>query len=221
MSVRTDGGSGNVVRHSAFEGGNNSSSGSYAVLGQYPIQLVYCKMSASSNNNLGGTTSAIRLDHGSGNSYIDHVDVLGTHGIGIYQHGAGTTYVRNSIIAAGNTGETTEAILQDGGTITVSNSISVRNNVGGDVWGGTVTDGGNNITQATLNRSAGKDLAAVLYTYAAYPGDYYGRKIYGAGPDIGAIEFEDVSPGSWFFEFFSPPILNLCASTNAACYIQP
>lgn len=69
--------------------------------------------------------------------------------------------------------------------------------------------------------SPAKDTGAVLYTYAAHPGDYYGRKIYGAGPDIGAVEYEDHTPGGWFFEFFMPTIMKLCASTNAACYIQP
>lgn len=71
------------------------------------------------------------------------------------------------------------------------------------------------------SNSPAKDAGAVLYTYAAHPGDYYGRKIYGDGPDIGAVEYEDHTPGGWFFEMFMPLVMKLCASTNAACYTQP
>jgi len=68
--------------------------------------------------------------------------------------------------------------------------------------------------------SPAKDKGAVLYPYAAHPGDYYSRKIYGAGPDIGAVEYEDHTPGGWFFEMFTSLVMKLCASTNAACYTQ-
>lgn len=78
-----------------------------------------------------------------------------------------------------------------------------------------------NAAYGLAGNSPAKDAGAVLYTYAAHPGDYYGRKIYGAGPDIGAVEYEDHTPGGWFFEMFTPLIMKLCASTNAACYTQP
>jgi len=69
--------------------------------------------------------------------------------------------------------------------------------------------------------SPAKDAGAVLYTYAAHPGDFIGAKVYGSAPDIGAYEYQDHTFGGWFFEMFIPTIFNLCASTNANCYTQP
>lgn len=223
VSVRTDGGSGNIVQHSAFEGGNNSSAGSFALYAQHPIRLIYCLFLASTTNSIGGTQAAIRLDHSSGNVYLDHVTLVDPLARGIYQHGAGTTYVRNSVIFGGSD----DVILRDGGSITVSNTISVKPS--GDVWVGTVTDGGGNSTVTSFEHvnggipghSPAKDAGAVLFTYAAHPGDFIGAKVYGAAPDIGAYEYQDHTFGGWFFEMFIPTIFNLCASTNASCYTQP
>jgi len=78
-----------------------------------------------------------------------------------------------------------------------------------------------NAAYGLADNSPAVDSGAVLYPYASHPGDRYGRKIYGNGPDIGAVEYEDHTPGGWFFEFFMPTIMKLCASTNAACYTQP
>jgi hypothetical protein len=71
------------------------------------------------------------------------------------------------------------------------------------------------------SNSPAKDAGAVLYTYAAHPGDFIGAKVYGSAPDIGAIEYKDHTFGGWFFDLFIPTIFNLCASTNANCYTQP
>ena len=78
-----------------------------------------------------------------------------------------------------------------------------------------------NDSYGLAGNSPAKDAGAVLYTYAAHPGDFIGAKVYGSAPDIGAIEYKDHTFGGWFFEMFIPTIFNLCASTNANCYIQP
>jgi len=76
-------------------------------------------------------------------------------------------------------------------------------------------------TYGLQSNSPAKDAGAVLYTYAAHPGDFIGAKVYGSAPDIGAYEYQDHTFGGWFFEMFIPTIFNLCASTNANCYTQP
>jgi hypothetical protein len=72
-----------------------------------------------------------------------------------------------------------------------------------------------NSAYGLAGNSPAKDTGAVLYTYAAHPGDYLGHKIYGAGPDIGAIErVKLVEDGP----FGVRP--KKCRATNAACYTQ-
>jgi len=107
------------------------------------------------------------------------------------------------------------------------NTANVQKDVGGsfsneDLGTGEITT--NPLLNATYGIPANspvKDAGAVLYTYAAHPGDYLGAKVYGSAPDIGAIEYKDHTFGGWFFEMFIPTIFNLCASTNASCYTQP
>jgi len=71
-----------------------------------------------------------------------------------------------------------------------------------------------NAAYGIAGNSPAKDKGAVLYTYAAHPGDYYGRKIYGDGPDIGAVEKKV------FFEDFLDIIFKKCATTDSSCYTQ-
>jgi hypothetical protein len=63
--------------------------------------------------------------------------------------------------------------------------------------------------------SPAKNAGVPLWTYAAYPGDYLGNKIYGSAPDIGAVEKKQ-------FIFDEDEMIGKkCKSTNAACYVQP
>jgi hypothetical protein len=63
--------------------------------------------------------------------------------------------------------------------------------------------------------SPARNAGTSIWTYAAYPGDFYGNKIYGSAPDIGAVEKKQ-------FIFDGDEMLpKKCKSTNAACYVQP
>jgi len=70
-------------------------------------------------------------------------------------------------------------------------------------------------TYGISGTSPAKNAATPLWTYAAYPGDYYGNKIYGSAPDIGAIERKQ-------FLFDGDDMIGKkCKSSNTACYNAP
>ena len=59
------------------------------------------------------------------------------------------------------------------------------------------------------------DVGAPLWTYAAFPGDYTGKKLYGTAPDIGAVEKKQ-----YIFDG-DEMIGKKCKSSNTACYNAP
>lgn len=157
-----------------------------------------------------GTT----VDSIAGNTFWD---VTGTSN-GIYSAQVFTTY--NNIFYDLGTAIDGEAVVCDN-CLTYSNvsdgTATYNDKVAADPLFRNVSTGDVSLRSG----SPAIDTGAVLYTYADHPGDFIGAKVYGAAPDIGAYEYQDHTSGGWFFEFFIPTIFNLCASTNANCYIQP
>jgi len=227
-----------------------SAEGHGFVADDYVSNVMYLHCSAYSNDGHGFVVSH-QDENGEGeyNSVIYSLAYNNLRGITVNGAAGGASNIRiwNNTIAGNteagitlnatiNSAAITNNIIANNGTYGITaDEAGVTATASYNLIYGSGTAALNNITNSNgstsdpiLNavygiagNSPAKDAGAVLYTYAAYPGDYLGHKIYGSGPDIGAVEYEDHTPGGWFFEFFMPTIMKLCASTNAACYTQP
>jgi hypothetical protein len=72
----------------------------------------------------------------------------------------------------------------------------------------------------TIGNAAVRNTAAVLYAYADHPGDYYGHKVSGSGPDPGAVEYIEKRSASIPGNLVWLKKAVMCASTNSNCYAQ-